>query len=72
MCLATPLKIIKIKKDNKAIVGSNNHTHEIDLSLIKEPRIGDYVLAHGDMAINKINEQEAEKILKLIKSSKYL
>jgi len=72
MCLATPLKIIKIKKDNKAIVGSNNHTHEIDLSLIKKPRIGDYVLAHGDMAINKINEQEAEKILKLIKSSKYL
>ena len=60
------MKIIKIKKDNKAIVGSDDHTHEIDLSLIKEPRIGDYVLAHGDMAINKLPKTEAEKILKLI------
>ena len=61
------MKIIKIKKDNKAIVGSNNHNHEIDLSLIKEPRVGDYILAHGDLAINKLPTEEAEKILKLIK-----
>ena len=67
MCLATPMKIIKIKKDNKAIVGSNNHNHEIDLSLIKEPGVGDYILAHGDLAINKLPTEEAEKILKLIK-----
>jgi len=67
MCLATPMKIMKIKKDNKAVVGSNNHHHEIDLSLIKKPKVGDYVLAHGDMAINKLPKKEAEKILKLIK-----
>lgn len=71
MCLATPMKIMKIKKDNKAIVGSENHHHEIDLSLIREPKVGDYVLAHGDMAINKLPEEEAKKILKLIKNSKH-
>ncbi len=68
MCLATPMKIIKIKNDNKAIVGSKHHHHEVDLSLIREPKIGDYVLAHGDMAINKLPEEEAKKILKLIKN----
>ena len=69
MCLATPMKIIKIK-DNKAMVGSLKHTHEVDLCLIKKPKVGEYVLAHGDMAINKITQEEAEKILKLIKKSK--
>ena len=67
MCLATPMKILKIK-GGKAIVGSAKHTHEIDLSLLKKPKVGDYVLAHGDMAINKLPEEEAKKILKLIKT----
>jgi hydrogenase expression/formation protein HypC len=67
MCLATPMKILKIKGD-KAIVGSAKHTHEVDLSLIKEPKVGEYILAHGDMAINKLPLTEAKKILKLIKT----
>lgn len=61
------MKIIKID-GKKAVVESKNHTHAIDLSLIKNPQIGDYVLAHGDMAINKIPKEEAEKILKLLES----
>jgi len=62
------MKIIKIKKDNKAIVMSedHNHTHEIDISLIKKPKIGDYILAHNDMAINKLPLTEAKKILQLV------
>lgn len=65
MCLATPLKIKEIKGE-KAVVESGDHSHTIDLSLIKDPKIGDYVLAHGDMAINKLEPKEAEKILKMI------
>lgn len=65
MCLAVPLKIKKIK-GNKAIAGNDNHNHEVDLSLIKNPQVGDYILAHGDMAINKLPVEEAEKILKII------
>jgi hydrogenase assembly chaperone HypC/HupF len=65
MCLATPMKIKEIK-GLRAIVGDDKHSHEIDLSLIKESKIGDYVLAHGDMAINKVAPEEAKKILKII------
>lgn len=65
MCLATPSKIIEIK-DGKAVVGSGDHTHTVDLSLIKEPKIGEYLLIHGDMAINKVPEEEAKKILSMI------
>jgi len=66
MCLATPCKVIKMD-GNKAIVESGNHNHEIDLSLLQEVNIGDYLLVHGDMAINKVPLKDAEKILKMIK-----
>lgn len=66
MCLAIPLKILEIAK-NKAIVGSEGHQHEADLSLISDPQVGDYVLVHADMAINKLSKEEAEKILKITK-----
>jgi hydrogenase assembly chaperone HypC/HupF len=70
MCLATPMKILKIKGQT-GLVGSIGHTHKVDLSLIKKPKVGDYILAHGDMAIHKLPNKEAEKILKLIKISNH-
>jgi len=65
MCLATPMKIIKID-GKKAVVGSGQHLHEADLSLVKNVEVGNYVLVHGDMVINKLEKQEAEKILEII------
>ncbi len=67
MCLATPSKIIKIEKD-WAIVQSGDHTHKANLSLIKNAKIGDYILVHADLALNKIEKEEAKKILKMIKN----
>lgn len=70
MCLATPMRIIKIEKD-KAVVQGEGHTHIVDISLIKEkkPKKGDFVLAHGDLAIHKLPLKEAKKILNFIKAS---
>jgi hydrogenase expression/formation protein HypC len=65
MCLATPLKIKEIKGE-KAVVESGDHDHTIDLSLIKEAKIGDYVLVYGEMAINKVDEKDAKKILEIV------
>jgi len=69
MCLATPMKIKEIKGE-KAVVESGDHNHVIDLSLIKDPKVGDYVLAHGNMAINKVSQEEAKKIFKIINDKK--
>ena len=66
MCLATPMKITEIS-GNKEVVESAEHSHSVDISLIKNPQIGQYVLAHEDMAINKLPKEEAEKILEMIK-----
>lgn len=64
MCLAIPMKIIEIKGET-AIVEGDNHLHEVNLALIKNAEAGDYVLAHGNIAIHKVAPEEAEKIIKL-------
>ncbi|MFH0907123.1 MAG: HypC/HybG/HupF family hydrogenase formation chaperone [bacterium] len=66
MCLATPSKVIKIK-DNWAIVQSGDHNHRVNLDLLKNVKINDYLLIHDKLAINKMPANEAKKILKMIK-----
>jgi hydrogenase expression/formation protein HypC len=65
MCLATPSKITKIEGD-WAIVESGDHTHRANLGLVKNVRVGDYVIVHEDMVLNKVLKKDAEKILKMI------
>ncbi len=65
MCLAVPNKIIKIEK-GWAIVRSAKHTHKANLSLVKNARVGDYIIVHGDLALNKMPKKDALKILNLI------
>lgn len=67
MCLAIPMKIIEIH-EKTAIVETDDHKHEVNLALIKNPEIGDYILAHGNIAIHKVSPEEVEKILKMIDS----
>ena len=57
---------IKEIKGQKALVESKGHKHSVDINLIKNARVGDYILAHADIAINKIPTEEAEKILKMV------
>lgn len=65
MCLAIPSKVIKIK-GKQAKVQAGEHQHQVDLSLLKDVKVGDYLLVHGDLAINKVSKTEAEKILKMV------
>lgn len=67
MCLAIPMKIIEIK-GKTAIVKGELHKHEVNLALLQNIKIGDYILAHGNIAINKIPKEEAKNILKFINS----
>ncbi|MBU1137205.1 HypC/HybG/HupF family hydrogenase formation chaperone [Patescibacteria group bacterium] len=67
MCLATPSKVIKIE-DDWATVESRDHTHRVSLSLLKNVKLGDYLLVHDELAINKIPPIEAKKILEMIKN----
>ena len=64
MCLATPAKIIKIKGSTAEVKDSHGQK-KVNLILIKKAQVGDYLLVHADLAINKLPENEAKEILKL-------
>lgn len=65
MCLGVPQKVVQIKA-NQAKVQSLDHDHWIDLGLVEDVQVGDYLLSYQNAAINKIEPAEAEEILQLI------
>ncbi len=66
MCLAIPMKVIKKDKD-KAIVESNGLRRGINISLLKNVKIGNYVIVHAGFAIEKLDEMRAKETLSLFR-----
>jgi hydrogenase expression/formation protein HypC len=66
MCVAIPVKISKIK-DGKAEVDGKT----INISLIPDVKVGDWILCHSGLAVNKIPSNDAQKILELNKSCEH-
>lgn len=62
MCLSIPAKIISIDGVN-AIVSVGGTEVAANLSLVEDAGIGDYVLVHTGIALQKIDEDEAIKTL---------
>ncbi len=71
MCLAIPNKVIKVK-GQWAWTKSGNHRHKVNLSLVKNIKVGDYLLVHEHLALNKIPKSESKKILKMVKKASEL
>ena len=65
MCLAIPMKILKIEGD-RANVSSGGIQRTIGISFLKNPRIGDYVIVHAGFAIEKLDTKMAEETLKIL------
>ena len=66
MCLAVPMKIVEIKGDG-GFVESSGLKRTANFSLIKNPKIGEYVLLHAGFAIERVKEKEAQKTLKILR-----
>ena len=68
MCLAVPMKIIELSPTQERLIGKvdlEGSSYEVDLSLIDNPELGDYVIIHAGIAIEKLNRQEADYRLEL-------
>lgn len=71
MCLAIPGKITEIvnQMDDTfriAKVSFGGILKEVNLSMVPEARIGDYVLVHVGVAISLVDEEEARKTFEYI------
>jgi len=65
MCLAYPMKVEHID-GSMAQVSAGAVRSTVNIQLIRQPKIGDYVLVHAGIAIEKINRAKAQEILVLI------
>ena len=65
MCLALPAQITQILEDDRAIINLGGITKDISIALVKEIRVGDYVIIHAGYALTRLDEHEAQKTLSL-------
>jgi hydrogenase expression/formation protein HypC len=55
-------------EQGKALVKQDDLETEVDLTLIHDPKIGDYVIIHAGYAIDLLDLKEAEERLKLFRA----
>jgi hydrogenase expression/formation protein HypC len=71
MCLAIPGKIVEIVDEVNQIakveVGGVKRNINIGMLDKEEARVGDYVLIHVGFAMSKVDEQEAQDTLRVLK-----
>ncbi len=71
MCLAIPGKIVEIvdmeNRIAKVDVGGVRRNVNVGMLDEDEAQIGDYVLIHVGFAMSKIDEQQAEETLRILK-----
>jgi hydrogenase expression/formation protein HypC len=68
MCLATPIQIKNIKKET-ATVEHDGKKFNVSLQLIPDAKVGDWIMAHGEIGISILPEEDARDILNLIRRS---
>lgn len=69
MCLAIPGKIVEIvdKENHIAKVEIGGVRRSVNVGMLDDIGVGDYVLVHVGFAMSKINEKEAEETLRTLK-----
>jgi hydrogenase expression/formation protein HypC len=60
MCLAIPAKIVELH-DSTATISVDGALREVDVTLIEEPRLGEYVLVHAGFAIHKWDQSDVDE-----------
>ncbi|MBH2003116.1 MAG: HypC/HybG/HupF family hydrogenase formation chaperone [Sphingobacteriia bacterium] len=71
MCLAIPGKILTINALDDTFrtgkVSFGGIQKEVNLCMVPEVQVGDYVLVHVGVAIGKVDEEEAQKVFNYLK-----
>ncbi|ADL12204.1 HypC/HybG/HupF family hydrogenase formation chaperone [Acetohalobium arabaticum] len=67
MCIAVPVEIIEVS-GSTAVAELDGVRKRINVELVSEIEVGNYVLLHSGCAIEKIDQKQAEDTLKLLRS----
>ena len=66
MCLGIPVRVMEVDGPS-AVVDVGGARREISLLLLDDVIAGDWVILHAGFAIQKLDEEEAEKTLALLR-----
>ena len=72
MCLAIPGKVISIEESpdqifKMGVVSFDGINREVNLAMVPEVKLNDYVLVHVGVAIQTLDEEEAMKTMEYLK-----
>ena len=65
MCLAVPMKVVKLEWP-LAQVEEKGVRLSARVDLVEGVKVGDYVIVHAGVAIDKLEPEEAEETLRLL------
>lgn len=65
MCLAYPMKVLEIRGNN-CLASAAGIKREINVQMVEDLRVGEYIMVHAGFAIQKLNKKDAEENLKII------
>lgn len=67
MCLAIPAKVIEVDESKQGRVEYIGTKIKVNLGLLEEVGVGDWVIIHAGFAISRLNEEQAKETLELIR-----
>jgi hydrogenase expression/formation protein HypC len=67
MCLAIPVQVKEVLPDNMAKVTLDGVSKVISTALVDDVQVGDYLVLHVGYALAKIEPEEAERTLALLR-----
>jgi len=66
MCVAVPSQVVQVE-EGKGVVDVAGARRKVSLMLVPEVRVGDYVIVHAGFAIKRIDEEEAQETLRILR-----
>jgi len=67
MCLGIPAKVIEVDDSNLGKVDYLGTKVKTNFALLENVKLGDWVIVHAGFAITKLNEEEAQEILEMLR-----
>ena len=66
MCLAVPMKLIEIT-GAQGVAEFGGVRREVNVQLLEDVKIGDYIIVHAGFGIQKLDRKDAEETLNFLK-----
>jgi hydrogenase expression/formation protein HypC len=67
MCLGIPAKVTQIDSSGEGKVDYLGTKVRVNFSLLEDIQVGDWVIVHAGFAISKLDEEDAQETLSLLR-----